>query len=507
MTARPIVIDTRKGSVYIASTVGSCRMRSVVFAFLVVAILFTVACTSEPTEPTAATPVPTGPTTTEEPTVPPMETHTPTPTPTEPNPVPTSTATPEPTVTPTPTPAPEKETPAGVLSPLSLHDTEDVNSQLSDAELACLKEGSPGLHLGWAFILPGYGEPQERVEIIECLEDETVARIFVSESAEGVATLSLETSTCVRAAFNEIDPRAMMLAKVEGFPENTLNSATTLHFVTMACLNDAEWETTARWLREDSELREVMQCMMEKLGGPGTMAAAMTKGGRGDQEALAEAAEDCAGEMGPVPAETPATPTATPEPASTAEPSGIAPLDPDDSAGMLARLSQEEQDCITDFELLAAFLSKHPDVEYEDVAQQMGCLEDETLLDLYLAILAWYFQDIGGMFRADTESCIRDALDGVNLGDNIREVYTAEDDLVRQAHSEVWVLTVFYCLSEEEATLDSSESGMTDDEYDGMICTVDAFGGLKEFTEAYRNTGAEEFTKELVTNIYGCQDN
>ena len=37
-----------------------------------------------------------------------------------------------------------------------------------------------------------------------------------------------------------------------------------------------------------------------------------------------------------------------------------------------------------------------------------------------------------------------------------------------------------------------------------MICTVDAFGGLEEFTEAYRNTGAEEFTEMLLTNIYGC---
>ena len=83
------------------------------------------------------------------------------------------------------------------------------------------KEGSPGLHLGWVFILPGYGEPQERVEIIGCLENETVARIFVADTAEGVATLSLETSTCARATYNEIDPRSMMLAKVEGFPEDT----------------------------------------------------------------------------------------------------------------------------------------------------------------------------------------------------------------------------------------------------------------------------------------------
>ena len=207
--------------------------------------------------------------------------------------------------TPAPTPSPNLTSnegkQAGILSPLSLHDTEDANSEISEAELACLKEGSPGLHLGWARILPGYGNQEERVEIIGCLEEETVARIFVADIAGGVGPLSLETSTCVRAAFNEIDPRAMMLAKVEGFPGDTLNSGTMLHFVTMACLSDEEWETTARWVREESEIREVMQCMMEKLGGPGEMAVAMTKGGRGDQKALTEAAEDCAEEMGPAP--------------------------------------------------------------------------------------------------------------------------------------------------------------------------------------------------------------
>ena len=288
----------------------------------------------------------------------------------------------------TATPAPEGQVQTGVLSPLSLHETEDVNSELSEAELSCLKEGSSGLHLGWAFILPGYGNPQERVEIIGCLEDETIARVFFADIAEGVATLSLESSTCVRAAFNEIDPRSMMLAKVEGFPEDTLNSATTLSLVTIACLNDEEWETAAEWLREESELREWMQCMMEKLGGPGEIATAMTVGDEEHQKALAEAAAACAEEMRPEPSETPAATTATPEPASTSEPSSIASLDPDDSSDLLSRLSQEERDCVTDVELLTGFLANHPDANYEDMAQQMGCLGDEALLNLHLAFLA-----------------------------------------------------------------------------------------------------------------------
>ena len=421
---------------------------------------------------------------------------------TSPTPVPAATAK---TEAPS-TQAPEGERQAGVLSPLNLdrREAEDVNSELSEAELDCIKEIGPFMPLRWDFILPGYGHQEERVKIIGCLEDETVARIFVADTAEGVVTLSLETSTCLRAAFNEIDPRSMMLAKAEGFPEDTLNSATTLSFVTMACLNDAEWETSARWLREESELRGWMQCMMEKLGGPGEMAAAMTSGDEYNQKMLAEAAEDCAEEMGPVPGETPAAPTATVGPASTPEPSRIAPLDPDDSAELLSRLSQEEQDCVTNVELLPGFLANYPDADYEDMAQQMGCLGDETLLQLELARLAWYFQDLGGEFRADTSSCIQDGLKGISLGSLFHEAHTAEPRFVRQMYTALWDLTVFYCLSQEEAALAVPDSGITDEEYDGMICIVGAFGGLEGMNKAYRNTDAEEFTEILLTNLYGC---
>ena len=198
------------------------------------------------------------------------------------------------------------------------------------------------------------------------------------------------------------------------------------------------------------------------------------------------------------------TPTLTTEPTATSEPSGIAPLAPDESAGLLSRLLQSERDCITDFDLLADFWSKHPDVDYEDVAQQIGCLRDETLLSLYLASLAWHLQDLGGAFRADTASCIRGSLNGISLGGIVREAHTAERDLVRQAHTAVWDLTVWYCLSEEEVVLAGPDSGITSDEYGGMMCTVEAFGGLEGLTHMYKTTEVEEFTDALLTNTSGC---
>ena len=111
---------------------------------------------------------------------------------------------------------------------------------------------------------------------------------------------------------------------------------------------------------------------------------------------------------------------------------------------------------------------------------------------------------LGGTFRADTASCIRESLDGISMGDFVRESHTAESDLVRQAHTAVWELTVFYCLSEEEAALAAPDSGITEEEYDVIICTVDAFGGLEGFTDTYKTTGADGFTELFLTNLYGC---
>ena len=141
---------------------------------------------------------------------------------------------------------------------------------------------------------------------------------------------------------------------------------------------------------------------------------------------------------------------------------------------------------------------------YEDVAQEMGCLQDETILHLHLASLAWYHQDLGGDLRAETASCIRDGLSGISLGGLIRGANTAEGDLVRQAHAAVWDLTVWYCLSEEEVALAGPDSGITDDEYEEMICTVEAFGGLEGLAEAYKSTAMEEFTSRFLTSLLGC---
>ena len=94
--------------------------------------------------------------------------------------------------------------------------------------------------------------------------------------------------------------------------------------VTIACLNDQEWEATAAQVGMGPDEREGMVCLIEALGGPGEMATAMRAAQEGDFDDLARAVTECGLEMEPLPGQSPGTPlpahTATieaPNPAST----------------------------------------------------------------------------------------------------------------------------------------------------------------------------------------------
>ena len=213
-------------------TMRQLRVKIIILTADLVILMALAGCSNPTRTPETPTPSPEAtPNQVQSPTQKPTAAATPTPTPvkppaTEPTPVPAATAAPEPTVTSTPTPPQTRkdETPAGALSPLVLDDPmyddpDVINALLSEAELACIKEIGPVMHLQWNWILPGYEDQEERARIIGCLDDEILARILLAETAEGVGPLSLESSTCVRAAFKVIDPRRVMLRRSRDSPK------------------------------------------------------------------------------------------------------------------------------------------------------------------------------------------------------------------------------------------------------------------------------------------------
>ena len=286
-------------------------VRTIIQATPIILILMaTLAACSGPTPDPIATSTPTA-----------TATATPTATPA---PAATANPTAAPTETPPISPVPEEptptQTPDGRLAPIRLQDSESLKSALSNAELACIGDDPETLKRSLTGQTPTSREEQAR--LIGCLNDETLARLFLAGFVPGPGPLSTESSECVRAAFEVINPREVMTEGLEGNPGMAMTSSMAALSVTMACLNDDEWNQAAPAVGISEEERAGAQCLMAGLGGPRQMAEAMQAAGEGDFTKLAEAGAVCGLDMAPTSRQAsvtpPPTPTVTPTVASTA---------------------------------------------------------------------------------------------------------------------------------------------------------------------------------------------
>ena len=103
---------------------------------------------------------------------------------------------------------------SGAIKPLHLEDPEAIASELSDSELTCLAETGGTERLLGLPASPDLGSQQEQSQLIGCLEEETVMRIFVTDLLADTGPLSEESSVCIRTAMEPIELRTVMLAGV-----------------------------------------------------------------------------------------------------------------------------------------------------------------------------------------------------------------------------------------------------------------------------------------------------
>ena len=298
-------------------------MTKLLFLAIIAATLTLLACsaptpapTSNPAPTEAPTPIaaPT-PVNTPAPTLEPEATATPTPTaePTNtpsPTPAPEATTTPMPTATrapattpePPPTPAAAPTEPAstpgeapgdGMIAPLPLDDPEAVASELSDSELACLAGTADTGRLLQIFADPGLATPEEGTQLVTCLEDETLLRIFLTGFIGESGPLTLETSECVRTGFEGIDLRSVMLAGSGGDEEAAMVGTMASFTMTLACLNEEEWLAIAPAMGMDPGERENLLCLMEELGGPEGFAQALSGEDESGMMAFFAASAEC----------------------------------------------------------------------------------------------------------------------------------------------------------------------------------------------------------------------
>ncbi len=196
---------------------------------------------------------------------------------------------------------------------------EALLTSLSAAELACI-DGEPERMIA---ALTG-GAPasrEEQARLTQCLDNGTVDLIFMTTIIP--VPLSEETSGCVLAALDVINPRTVMTAGLEGDAQTAMAGSMAMFSVAVACLNEDEWATAAPRLGMEPEDRDGMVCIMAALGGPAGMAMteAMEAEEVAEESALFMAGLECGIKEGPEPAATlaPATATPTPGPTPTVE--------------------------------------------------------------------------------------------------------------------------------------------------------------------------------------------
>ena len=68
---------------------------------------------------------------------------------------------------------------------------------------------------------PELAPPDEAEQLIQCLEDETLMRLFLTGLIGQAGTLSEETSVCIRGGFSGFDLRSMMLTSAVGGDEES----------------------------------------------------------------------------------------------------------------------------------------------------------------------------------------------------------------------------------------------------------------------------------------------
>jgi len=178
---------------------------------------------------------------------------------------------------PTPESVESRGLPPDDLKPVELDDPQQFFAELSPRERTCLGDTGRGPgELAELWDPPPGGSPDTATAMVNCLQDDTVLRLFLTQLVGQVEPFEAETSACIRDGFVPLDLRELLATSVAGrAPANSLALSMAAIAVSVACLSDAEWETYAPRLGMASGDRAGFDCLLEELGGPAELVAAM----------------------------------------------------------------------------------------------------------------------------------------------------------------------------------------------------------------------------------------
>ena len=161
-----------------------------------------------------------------------------------------------------------------MLDPINMYDPETFMSQLPGNEQSCISETGDPRQVLMMVNDPNRIPPQEAQELIRCLGDETLLRLFLTGLTDQTEPLSAETSTCIRSGFQDFDIDAVLLSSSmsPGGEEAAMAGVMAGFVLTLSCMNEEEWQIVSPSLGLGPDDRESLQCLTSKLGGVEGMA-------------------------------------------------------------------------------------------------------------------------------------------------------------------------------------------------------------------------------------------
>ena len=464
-------------------------MSRLLYSALLLTMIVVLACTgAEPTAEPTATPVPTS-------TPAPQPTFTPAPTPT-PRPTATPTPTPRPTSTPVPTEVPQQQVPTGEsINPLPAGNPQLLLAELSQVELTCIAESGDLQGTLTTLQAPELASPEEIEELLLCLRDGTVLRLFLSGLIGPIGPLSGETSACLRAGFTGVDLRSIMLAGVAGGEEGQVMADSMAAFLlAMSCLNEDEWEIAAPAMGMASSDRETLQCVMRELEGPAGVAAALQPADGGPPLTFFAAAIGCGMSTSDLTSMTAPSTTTGPGPSGDGM---IAPINLEDPAAFAMELSDTEQSCISETvapEQLALVLSA-PDFFPAETDAITQCFEEETLLRVFITGLI----APTGPLSAETSACVRGGMEGIDLRSMMSS--GAEEDQAAMVDGMSAMIVALSCLNDAEWQEASATLGVDPGQRESAQCAIEQLGGPEGLAEALQSEDGSGFIALLSTAL------
>ena len=407
--------------------------------------------------------------------------------------------TPRPTSTPAPTEAPQQQVSNGQsITPLPQGNPQALLSELSQVELTCIAESGDLQGTLTMLQAPETASQEEIQELLLCLRDGTVLRLFLSGLIGQTGPLSGETSSCLRSGFTGVDLRAMMLSGAAGGEEGqVMADSMAAFFLAISCLNEDEWATAAPALGMALEDRENLQCVMRELEGPAGVAAALQPADGGPPLAFFAAAIGCGMSPGDV-----TTMTAPPATAS-AVPSGgdaIVPINLEDPAAFSSELSAAEQSCVSQAVepgQLGLVLST-PELFPEIASKLIQCFEAETVLRLFITGLI----SPTGPLSPQTSTCIRSGLEGIDLR-SVMAADTQADNQEVMVGGMSAIMVTLSCLNDAEWQAASAVLGVDPGQRESAQCAMEQLGGPEGLVEALQSEDGSGFVA-LLSAAFAC---